>query len=320
MGDTKQTDTSVSRPSSRHQSPESSLPDRREANAPAASFTPRSPRRPFGDRVSTAFPRPPGPKNKIAPVSSPPQQLQEKWEKRATQQNHEKSQEVYSSPPYTRRRLNHEERHREERTRDHNRRSPTLQWREKTPLLEHEVTPPSAPFQPPRQSVGRNLEMTNFPSLPEMTSREEVMEDLMVATRQYLNCPDPKEQAARKDRVLLSEINGDVEEAATRILQNSAALTQMEIATATVPMADVPQSPEPQYEEFAETSTAPTKKRGRPPKDRQKRIIARTTVRLSPKTYTGMGSKKRNLARQQGLPGTSSRPSTRQDKICALRM
>lgn len=81
--------------------------------------------------------------------------------------------------------------------------------------------PPSAPFQPPRQSVGRNLEAVDFPPSHEQPTIEEVMEDIREATLQYINCPDPMESAARKQRVLQSEMNGDVEEAATRILQAS---------------------------------------------------------------------------------------------------
>ncbi|KAG2331454.1 hypothetical protein Bca52824_002634 [Brassica carinata] len=293
-GVTKQTDIITSRPARRQRSPLSPPPETWESDAPIASFTKPFQQhldrygRPFGDRVSTAVLRPPGPRNKIAPVSLQRQQLRTNHENRPTG---ELNQDEYSSPPYMRRRLNHEDRHGEENTRERNHRSPTLQWRAKTPILEQEVTPPSAPCHPPRQSVGRNLEATNFQSIPEAPSREEVIDDLMVATRQYLNCPDPKEAAARKERVLLSEINGDVEEAATRILQNSIALTRAETTAATEPLITEPvitetQSPEPQENTTAETSAAPTRKRGRPPKDRQKR----TTVRLSPKTYAGMGS------------------------------
>ncbi|KAL0845558.1 hypothetical protein Bca101_018804 [Brassica carinata] len=314
-GVTKQTDIITSRPARRQRSPLSPPPETWESDAPIASFTKPFQQhldrygRPFGDRVSTAVLRPPGPRNKIAPVSLQRQQLRTNHENRPTG---ELNQDEYSSPPYMRRRLNHEDRHGEENTRERNHRSPTLQWRAKTPILEQEVTPPSAPCHPPRQSVGRNLEATNFQSIPEAPSREEVIDDLMVATRQYLNCPDPKEAAARKERVLLSEINGDVEEAATRILQNSIALTRAETTAATEPLITEPvitetQSPEPQENTTAETSAAPTRKRGRPPKDRQKR----TTVRLSPKTYAGMGSKKRNIARHQGSPGTSSRAGSR---------
>ncbi|KAL0760636.1 hypothetical protein Bca101_076786 [Brassica carinata] len=52
----------------------------------------------------------------------------------------------------------------------------------------------------------------------------------------------------------------------------------------------------------------PTRKHGRPPKPKG----IRTTVRASPKTYSGMGSKKRNIVRLQASPGTSSRAGTRQ--------
>ncbi|KAF3498285.1 hypothetical protein DY000_02056663 [Brassica cretica] len=51
-----------------------------------------------------------------------------------------------------------------------------------------------------------------------MRTREEVMEELQEVTRQYLNCPDPKEAAARRQRVLYSDANGLMEATASRIL------------------------------------------------------------------------------------------------------
>lgn len=53
-------------------------------------------------------------------------------------------------------------------------------------------------------------------------TREEVMEELQEVTRQYLNCPDPKEAAARRQRVLYSDANGLMEATASRILMATA--------------------------------------------------------------------------------------------------
>lgn len=50
---------------------------------------------------------------------------------------------------------------------------------------------------------------------------ETVMEDLHEATRLYMNHPDPVEAAARKQRVLTGDANGDTEEAARRIISAS---------------------------------------------------------------------------------------------------
>lgn len=192
--------------------------------------------------------------------------------------------------------------------------SPTLEWRAKSPLLAQEVTPPSAPFHSTRQSVGRNLEMSDFPPPPALPdsrvpSREEVMEEIREATMKYINCPDPVESEARKRRVLQSEINGDVEEAANSILQASLSAAQNQHETILLPTIASPPLPAPagQKELSPVNSVLPSKKRGRPPKARGQK----PTIRASPKTYSGMGSKKRNFARIQSSPGTSSRATGR---------
>ncbi|CAF1711874.1 unnamed protein product, partial [Brassica oleracea var. botrytis] len=47
------------------------------------------------------------------------------------------------------------------------------------------------------------------------------MKELREVTLQYLNCPDLVESATRKQIALLSEMDGTVEETATRIIQAS---------------------------------------------------------------------------------------------------
>ncbi|KAF2611947.1 hypothetical protein F2Q70_00013574 [Brassica cretica] len=267
--------------------------------------------KPFGDRVSTATFRPTGPKNKIAPRlplvdDSSREQLREGDEKE------------YTSPPYTRRRLNNHGKAQEREThstRHHG--SPIMQWRAKSPLinptdkgqrsethqvgnsrdtqqwrarspiLAQEVTPPSAPFQPPRSSVGRNLNVLDFPPIPAVPSREEVMEEIREVTLQYISCPDPVESAARKQRVLLSELDGTVDETATRIIQasTSAAMIQQErLLEPTVQL-----SPPRETETALSGTTAnPARKRGRP----RRTTDRRTTIKLSPKTFMGTGSRK----------------------------
>lgn len=56
------------------------------------------------------------------------------------------------------------------------------------------------------------------------TAKQAVMEDLHEVTRQYLNCADPVEAAARRQRVLYTDANGLMEETAARILASSQAL------------------------------------------------------------------------------------------------
>ncbi|CAN6891718.1 unnamed protein product, partial [Brassica oleracea] len=188
-----------------------------------------------------------------------------------------------TSPPYTRRRTTyHTDRHGEGNIAERKDNSPVLQWRAKSPVVAHEVTPPSSPFQPPRRSVGRNLESGDFPPAIELPSREEVLEELRETTLQYISCPDPMESAARKQRVLQSEMNRDVEEAATRILQASAALARTE----TLQVSEL-QIHSNQENLQAETSTVPIRKRGRPPTSKGRR----TTVRASPKTFSGTSSR-----------------------------
>ncbi|KAG5414935.1 hypothetical protein IGI04_002502, partial [Brassica rapa subsp. trilocularis] len=65
------------------------------------------------------------------------------------------------------------------------------------------------------------------------------------------------------------------------------------------------QVPNHQDNDSEEAPVNPTRKRGRPPKSKE----SKPSIRLSPKTFSGMGSKKRHLARLQASPGTSSRQS-----------
>ena len=104
------------------------------------------------------------------------------------------------------------------------------------------------------------------------------MEEIREATLQYINCPDPMESAARKQRVLQSEMNGEVEEAATRILQASTSAVMAR--TETMQLADT-SNLAGQMDTTADTSIRRTRKCGRPPKPSERR----TTVRVSPKTY-----------------------------------
>ncbi|CAF1925431.1 unnamed protein product, partial [Brassica napus] len=258
--------------------------------------------KPFGNRVSTAVLRPTGPKNKIAP-RLPHDHA------RSKEHDRENDEREYSSPPYTRRRLNNYA-DEEQESGNHIERSnrATKQWRARSPLLAQEATPPSAPFQPPRASVGRNLNVVDFPPDPTIPSREEVMEELREVTLQYINCLDPAESAARKQRVLISELDGTVEETATRIIQASTSAARLQQERDVEPTISLP--PPRDTESAAPGSTAnPGRKRGRP----RKTADRRTTVKLSPKTFLGTGSRKRNASRQQVSPRVSSRDGPSQN-------
>ncbi|KAH0862920.1 hypothetical protein HID58_080131, partial [Brassica napus] len=295
--------------------------------------------RPFGNRVSTAGLRPTGPKNKIAPAVHHSQQTTERG---LPQRQSVQGEQTYHSPPYSRRRPNN---HRENR--DTNHRSPTLQWRAKSPFSNQEVIHQQRQSCSPRPSLGRNINITDFqtliathaeenlnnvttrrsprpqgrarPTIPdqEATSQqrlnhsprageeanlgmdvlpqppglptlESVMEELNESTLLYMNVDDPVERAARQKRVLQTEIDGTVEETSARILRNSTANV--------LPAADLspPHTTDstPQASPL-DTGTAKTaRRRGRPARTN----ISRTTIRLSPKTYSGVGSRKRKLA------------------------
>ncbi|CDY12378.1 BnaC08g08270D [Brassica napus] len=310
--------------------------------------------RPFGNRVSTAGLRPTGPKNKIAPAVHHSQQTTERG---LPQRQSVQGEQTYHSPPYSRRRPNN---HRENR--DTNHRSPTLQWRAKSPFSNQEVIHQQRQSCSPRPSLGRNINITDFqtliathaeenlnnvttrrsprpqgrarPTIPdqEATSQqrlnhsprageeanlgmdvlpqppglptlESVMEELNESTLLYMNVDDPVERAARQKRVLQTEIDGTVEETAARILRNSTANV--------LPAADLapPHTTDstPQASPL-DTGTAKTaRRRGRPARTN----ISRTTIRLSPKTYSGVGSRKRKLAQVQASPGTSNQPTSR---------
>ncbi|XP_056848815.1 uncharacterized protein LOC130498971 [Raphanus sativus] len=173
---------------------------------------------------------------------------------------------------------------------------------------------------PTRNTYGQRTS-ADLPPIPEIPTTEEVMEELRDATTQYLSCADPVERAARKQRVLQSELDGTVEATAANIILSSA-LTARTLRTADSSVIILPdtqlstmQEPEPMAPQVTTT-----RKRGRPAKAKQpvpqnpssstaatKPTTSRSTVKLSPRTFAGMGSKKRMLARVQASPGTSNR-------------
>lgn len=267
------------------------LSSSQEPKAPAADYSRPFQQRldrhgkPFGDRVSSAYLRPLGPRNKITPALDQSHPSRERVKTPGPKQN----DHSYTSPPYTRRITNHnDDDWMGGNRREAHRQSPNLQWRPKSPILNQEVTPPSAPFFPPNP-VGRNLNAAEFPPLPSVPSREEIMEDLRVVTLQYMNFSDPVEREARKQRVVQSELNGVVEETASHILQASTSAAMARLALPPVPNYS---EPIPEEEGIVQAPEIQTRKRGRPwkPKDNI------NYIRLSPKSYSGMGSKKRNLA------------------------
>ena len=77
---------------------------------------------------------------------------------------------------------------------------------------------------------------------------EEVMEDLHHVTRQYLSCPDPVEAEARRQRVLLGDASGQMEETAVAIIAAETrrqALLSQSMGDESNP--NTPSPPDPKY-------------------------------------------------------------------------
>ncbi|KAJ4876929.1 Uncharacterized protein Rs2_41947 [Raphanus sativus] len=173
--------------------------------------------------------------------------------------------------------------------------SPRMQWKATSPVAEQGATPQSRPYSPPYRGID-TYEGPNFNAQNQgIPTREAVLEELNEAALQYVNVEDPIERAARQKRVLQSEIDGSVEQTAARIIQvaTANALRTVEAtSTEVIILPPVTAAPE-------DVPTQPPRKRGRPAGTNTARTISRNTVRLSPKTYAGTGSRKRNLAKAQ---------------------
>ncbi|CAN6815284.1 unnamed protein product, partial [Brassica oleracea var. botrytis] len=221
--------------------------------------------RPFGDRISTAAPRP-------------------------TKQDRSCSEprsSITSTPAYSRRRLNHQGEVREDGSSAANHHSPRLQWRANSPTADQEATSQQRQSRSPRPSLGCHLDVTDFPPLPIVPSTKEVMEELRELTLQYMNVEDPTERAARQQRVLQSELDGTVEATAANIIQASttAALASIGVSSPQVMTSSA------QVADSENVVASPVRRRGRPARS----STSQSNIRLNPKTYAGMGSRKRNL-------------------------
>ncbi|KAJ4886796.1 Uncharacterized protein Rs2_26544 [Raphanus sativus] len=164
---------------------------------------------PYGERVSTKQTRaPPPPPSKRSDNPSQPLGNQKSMQ--------ERSQHLLS-PPFT----HHRQSSYRETSRGRNlfpQRSQG-QWRAKQltgPEEEHtRDTEPANP--PPRESLLPANPQT-IVAEPGIRTMDEVLEELHETTRQYLNCPDPVEAAARRQRVLQGDALGQTEEVAASII------------------------------------------------------------------------------------------------------
>ncbi|CAH8358558.1 unnamed protein product [Eruca vesicaria subsp. sativa] len=126
---------------------------------------------------------------------------------------------------------------------------------------------------------------------------EEVLEDLNAATLRYMNHPDPTESAARKQRVLLSEMDGTVEETAAGIFQANALAADraaQALETNTVQRMENQVESPPEVTLPVISLAVAGKKRGRPPKNNDKGLpkppLAPGTHKNSPINVFGKDS------------------------------
>ncbi|CAH8391687.1 unnamed protein product [Eruca vesicaria subsp. sativa] len=130
------------------------------------------------------------------------------------------------------------------------------------------------------------------------------MEDLHRATRMYINCDDPTESAARKQRVLDTDTQQLMEETAQGIIE--AAIRAQVIQSSPqvdqevqVPLILPPTNPATISKSSNQQAPAilSGKKRGRPAKPKD--------LWISPKSFTGSSSRRRIMSNIHASPGTS---------------
>lgn len=253
-------------------------------------------RRPFGERLPLPTSRAQGLKNKITPHQETP---------RREQRNQWHSSEQNYNPPIQHPRARSQREDLQQNT-SHTGQPSNLQWRERqqvtAPHQNTELLPRGSPPRP-RPPLEGNLEVTEFPPLPQAPTTEEVLEELREVTYQYTNVQDPVENAARMQRLLDSEVNGLMAETAANI-----------VAAATRNFDDLAREPSPPVEheayaqditnishqvEFPDSSRA---RQNRVKKAQGKRIAS------SPRTLLGAKSLKRNLYPRHSSPASHGIP------------
>ncbi|CAN7135561.1 unnamed protein product [Brassica rapa subsp. narinosa] len=168
----------------------------------------------FGDRVSTRQTHNPPPARSDDQVEN----SKLSWRSKPTQEK----PHMYASPPYIKNRDPTSRSY--QRSRDLFPRRNEGQWRPKH-IRETEATSLKEPAQVESTSDNANqLALVQArPNGPQSLSKEAVMEELHEVTRQYPNCPDRVEAAARCQRVHFSDANDLMEQTKAAILAAKAA-------------------------------------------------------------------------------------------------
>ncbi|CAA7031133.1 unnamed protein product [Microthlaspi erraticum] len=143
-----------------------------------------------------------------------------------------------------------------------------MQWREKSRSQTPAQQAASARSETSRPTTHRRSPMDRNPLVTPIPTTEEVMQELQDVTIRYINCPDPAESAARRQRVQISEEQGLMEETAANII---AAATESYHRTLNFEqeeeLALVLRQQSPQ--EIPEPPEVQKKRRGRPPKSKR---------------------------------------------------
>ncbi|CAN7099854.1 unnamed protein product, partial [Brassica rapa subsp. narinosa] len=115
------------------------------------------------------------------------------------------------------------------------------------------------------------------------------MKELRELTLQYMKVEDPTERASRQKRILQSELDGTIEATVASIIQasttaalDSIGVSSPQVMTSTAQVADA-----------ANVVANPLRRQGRLARS----STSQNHIRVNPKTYSGMGSRKRNLTR-----------------------
>lgn len=123
------------------------------------------------------------------------------------------------------------------------------------------------------------------------------MEELHTVTLQYINCGDPVESEARKRRVQQTDEMGLTEETARSIIDTATQAHNLAVQQ-TLAMQELEAPLVTSFPPNQQPATIITRKRGRPAKQKD--------LRISPKTFTGSSSQKRNLLAAQASPTTAT--------------
>ncbi|KAL0760652.1 hypothetical protein Bca101_076802 [Brassica carinata] len=192
-------------------------------------------------------------------------------------------------------------------------RSPVRQWREKTQSHDEPLearagiskTPPCAdPLEDSvtsRPPLERNLELTDYPHLPRIPLREEVMEDLREVTFQYTNVTDPIEAAAKLQKVIRSEEEGLMKETTSRIIAAAANnLRQCEDRDRALPEEETRVQSTP----MARAGTGRTLNHTpRSTRNARERSGASRRTQASPRIFAGTNLRRRNIAQSASKHG-----------------